>query len=129
MIEKAPDAFRNITEVSTQLNIPTHVLRFWETRFRQIKPLKRSGGRRYYRPEDIQLLMQIRELLYSKGYTIKGAQQILDAGAAVEVASSEAVSTEAVSSEGGGNLSAADLSKAMGLLTEASTRLRVLEGG
>ncbi len=119
MIEKSPDAFRNITEVSAQLNIPTHVLRFWETRFRQIKPLKRSGGRRYYRPEDIQLLMQIRELLYSEGYTIKGAQQILNAGAVPEIDSAE----------GGENLSSAKLSKAMGLLTEASTRLRVLEGG
>lgn len=77
MSEKSPDAFRNITEVSAQLNVPSHVLRFWETRFSQIKPVKRSGGRRYYRPADIALLTRIRDLLYAEGYTIKGAQQVL----------------------------------------------------
>jgi len=77
MVEKSPDAFRNISEVSEQLNVPAHVLRFWETRFSQIKPIKRSGGRRYYRPDDIALLQKIRELLYAQGYTIKGAQQVL----------------------------------------------------
>jgi len=77
MVEKSPDAFRNISEVSEQLNVPAHVLRFWETRFNQIKPIKRSGGRRYYRPDDIVLLQEIRNLLYSQGYTIKGAQQVL----------------------------------------------------
>ena len=77
MSDKAPDAFRNISEVSEQLNVPSHVLRFWETRFSQIKPVKRSGGRRYYRPGDIALLIRIRDLLYAEGYTIKGAQQVL----------------------------------------------------
>jgi DNA-binding transcriptional MerR regulator len=75
--EKAPEAFRTISEVATDLDLPQHVLRFWETRFQQIKPLKRGGGRRYYRPDDIDLLRGIRHLLYSEGYTIRGAQRIL----------------------------------------------------
>jgi DNA-binding transcriptional MerR regulator len=76
-IEKGPDAFRTISEVATDLDLPQHVLRFWETRFAQIKPLKRGGGRRYYRPDDIDLLRGIRQLLYGDGYTIRGVQQIL----------------------------------------------------
>jgi len=75
--EKAPDAFRTISEVADDLNLPQHVLRFWETRFQQIKPLKRGGGRRYYRPDDIALLKGIQHLLYGEGYTIRGAQRIL----------------------------------------------------
>jgi DNA-binding transcriptional MerR regulator len=76
-LDKAPDAFRTISEVAADLDIPQHVLRFWETRFAQIKPMKRSGGRRYYRPDDIDLLKGIRRLLYSEGYTIRGVQRIL----------------------------------------------------
>ena len=76
-MEKAPDAFRTISEVAADLDIPQHVLRFWETRFPQIKPMKRSGGRRYYRPDDIDLLKGIRRLLYAEGYTIRGVQRIL----------------------------------------------------
>jgi DNA-binding transcriptional MerR regulator len=76
-IEKGPDAFRTISEVAADLDLPQHVLRFWETRFGQIKPLKRGGGRRYYRPDDIDLLRGIRQLLYGDGYTIRGVQQIL----------------------------------------------------
>jgi DNA-binding transcriptional MerR regulator len=76
-LDKAPDAFRTISEVATDLDIPQHVLRFWETRFPQIKPMKRSGGRRYYRPDDIDLLKGIRRLLYAEGYTIRGVQRIL----------------------------------------------------
>jgi DNA-binding transcriptional MerR regulator len=75
--EKAPEAFRTISEVASDLDLPQHVLRFWETRFQQIKPLKRGGGRRYYRPDDVDLLRGIRHLLYSEGYTIRGAQRIL----------------------------------------------------
>ena len=75
--EKSPDAFRTITEVADDLDVPQHVLRFWETRFPQIKPLKRGGGRRYYRPDDVDLLKGIRHLLYGEGYTIKGVQRIL----------------------------------------------------
>ena len=77
MIDKAPDAYRTISEVADDLDLPQHVLRFWETRFAQIKPLKRGGGRRYYRPDDVELLKGIRHLLYSEGYTIKGVQRIL----------------------------------------------------
>ncbi|WP_454619410.1 MerR family transcriptional regulator [Bradyrhizobium cenepequi] len=76
-MEKAPDAFRTISEVADELDIPQHVLRFWETRFAQIKPMKRSGGRRYYRPDDVDLLKGIRRLLYGEGYTIRGVQRIL----------------------------------------------------
>src|SRR5215510_14790327 len=76
-MEKSPDAFRTISEVADDLDIPEHVLRFWETRFSQIKPLKRGGGRRYYRPDDVELLKGIRHLLYGDGYTIKGVQSIL----------------------------------------------------
>jgi DNA-binding transcriptional MerR regulator len=76
-LDKAPDAFRTISEVAQELDIPQHVLRFWETRFAQIKPMKRSGGRRYYRPDDVDLLKGIRRLLYGEGYTIRGVQRIL----------------------------------------------------
>jgi DNA-binding transcriptional MerR regulator len=76
-LDKAPDAFRTISEVAEDLDIPQHVLRFWETRFSQIKPMKRSGGRRYYRPDDVDLLRGIRRLLYGEGYTIRGVQRIL----------------------------------------------------
>jgi DNA-binding transcriptional MerR regulator len=76
-LDKAPDAFRTISEVADDLDVPQHVLRFWETRFSQIKPMKRSGGRRYYRPDDVALLRGIRRLLYGEGYTIRGVQRIL----------------------------------------------------
>jgi DNA-binding transcriptional MerR regulator len=76
-MDKSPDAFRTISEVAEELDLPQHVLRFWETRFSQIKPLKRGGGRRYYRPNDVDLLKGIRKLLYGEGYTIKGVQRIL----------------------------------------------------
>lgn len=76
-MHKSADAFRTISEVADHLDLPQHVLRFWETRFTQIKPLKRGGGRRYYRPEDVELLAGIRHLLYGEGYTIKGVQRIL----------------------------------------------------
>jgi DNA-binding transcriptional MerR regulator len=76
-VEKAPDAFRTISEVATDLNVPQHVLRFWESRFSEIKPMKRGGGRRYYRPDDVDLLRGIRHLLYGEGYTIRGVQRIL----------------------------------------------------
>lgn len=76
-MEKSPEAFRTISEAAEELSLPQHVLRFWETRFSSIKPLKRGGGRRYYRPEDVQLLKGIRHLLYDQGFTIKGVQRIL----------------------------------------------------
>ena len=76
-MDKAPDAFRTISEVADDLKVPQHVLRFWETRFTQIKPMKRAGGRRYYRPDDVDLLRGIHHLLYGEGYTIRGVQRIL----------------------------------------------------
>ena len=76
-MDKSSEAFRTITEVAETLDLPQHVLRFWETRFSQIKPLKRAGGRRYYRPEDVQLITAIRRLLYEEGFTIRGVQRLL----------------------------------------------------
>jgi len=78
--KKAPNAFRTISEVADDLHIPQHVLRFWETKFTQVRPLKRGGGRRYYRPDDIALLRRISDLLYIQGYTIKGVQRLLREG-------------------------------------------------
>ena len=77
MNTKSPEAFRTISEVSKDLSLPQHVLRFWETKFIQIKPIKRGGGRRYYRPEDIKLLRGIKSLLYNDGYTIRGVQKVI----------------------------------------------------
>lgn len=74
---KSPEAFRTISEVSRDLSLPQHVLRFWETKFAQIKPIKRGGGRRYYRPEDVMLLKGIKNLLYNDGYTIRGVQKVI----------------------------------------------------
>jgi DNA-binding transcriptional MerR regulator len=79
-IKKAPNAFRTISEVADDLHIPQHVLRFWETKFPQVRPMKRGGGRRYYRPDDIALLRRISDLLYIQGYTIKGVQRLLREG-------------------------------------------------
>ena len=77
MALKSPEAFRTISEVSKDLSLPQHVLRFWETKFAQIKPIKRGGGRRYYRPEDVDLLKGIKNLLYNDGYTIRGVQKVI----------------------------------------------------
>jgi len=93
---KAPEAFRTISEVAEELELPQHVLRFWETRFPQIKPMKRGGGRRYYRPEDIDLLRGIRLLLYGQGFTIRGVQRLLKdkgVGFVVEVGQTGSVQT------------------------------------
>lgn len=92
---KSATAFRTISEVAEDLDVPSHVLRFWETKFSQIRPLKRGGGRRYYRPEDVELLRRIRQLLYRDGYTIKGVQRLLrdrsgDLSGEVEPAATEA---------------------------------------
>jgi DNA-binding transcriptional MerR regulator len=76
-MDKSPDAFRTIREVAESMDLPQHVLRFWETRFPQIRPLKRGGGRRYYRPDDVELLRAIKHLLYGEGYTIKGVQKLI----------------------------------------------------
>jgi DNA-binding transcriptional MerR regulator len=89
-MEKTQDAFRTIGEVAEDLDLPQHVLRFWETKFSQIRPVKRAGGRRYYRPDDVQLVAAIRVLLYSEGYTIRGVQRILkEQGARAVIAASQ----------------------------------------
>lgn len=94
-MDKSPDAFRTISEAAEELDLPQHVLRFWETRFAHIKPLKRGGGRRYYRPDDVLLLKGIRHLLYDEGFTIKGVQRILkDQGVRRVIAAGEAVAGE-----------------------------------
>ena len=88
MSVKASDAFRTISEVSTELDVPPHVLRFWETKFTSLRPLKRSGGRRYYRPDDVAMIIKSRDLLYKEGFTIKGAQRFLklrEAGAPSDI--------------------------------------------
>jgi DNA-binding transcriptional MerR regulator len=87
-MDKDPEAFRTISEVAEDMKLPQHVLRFWETRFPQIKPLKRGGGRRYYRPDDVELLRAIKDLLYGEGYTIKGVQKLLREQGAAAVAKS-----------------------------------------
>lgn len=88
---KSENAYRTITEVSDTLGVPSHVLRFWETQFSQIKPVKRVGGRRYYRVEDIELLTQIRDYLYQEGYTIKGVQKLLKNPSKTEVHTDESL--------------------------------------
>jgi DNA-binding transcriptional MerR regulator len=101
---KAPDAFRTISEVAEDLDLPQHVLRFWETRFRQIHPMKRGGGRRYYRPDDIDLLRGIRLLLYGEGFTIKGVQRLLkEKGTGFVTAVGQTGSVETVTLDENGN--------------------------
>ena len=95
MVPKSPDAFRTISEVSDGLGVPQHVLRFWETKFPSIKPLKRGGNRRYYRPEDVALLQTINRLLYSDGYTIKGVQKLLKDRGSKDLASAAPAVAEA----------------------------------
>jgi len=88
--EKSPQAFKTIREVSETLEVPQHVLRFWETKFKQLRPLKRGGGRRYYRNEDVELLQKIKVLLYSDGYTIKGVQKLfLDSKSLLTISKSD----------------------------------------
>lgn len=91
---KSAAAFRTISEVASDLDIPAHVLRFWESKFAQVKPLKRGGGRRYYRPEDIELLRGIRELLYTDGYTIKGVQKLLREGGVKQILAEQSGAAE-----------------------------------
>lgn len=88
---KSAAAFRTISEVASDLDVPQHVLRFWETKFTQVRPMKRGGGRRYYRPEDVDLLRSIRALLYDDGYTIKGVQKLLREGGLKQVVAKESL--------------------------------------
>ncbi|MCT6839524.1 MAG: MerR family transcriptional regulator, partial [Bifidobacteriales bacterium] len=101
-MDKSPDAFRTISEVAEDLDLPQHVLRFWETRFTHIKPMKRGGGRRYYRPLDVDLLKGIRHLLYDQGYTIKGVQRLLRENGAqfiIALGSGDTAAAEAISQQ------------------------------
>ena len=129
MVQKAPGAYQTISEVSAQLDVPAHVLRFWESKFTTLKPMKRSGGRRYYRAEDIQLLQTIKSLLYDEGYTIKGAQNSLKkrAPASSAVASSapaqEAELSARQQSVAVTPLSNSKLEQAETLLKEAEERM------
>jgi DNA-binding transcriptional MerR regulator len=144
---KAAGAFRTISEVATDLDVPQHVLRFWETRFAQIRPLKRAGGRRYYRPEDVDLLRRIRQLLYNNGYTIKGVQRLLrdvartpdsgepepEGGAAEDVELPEAVTAASGDATGGESAPTEappagqdQIAAAIGELTEIRDLLRKL---
>jgi len=127
MVQKAPGAYQTISEVSVQLDVPAHVLRFWESKFSVLKPLKRSGGRRYYRTEDIQLLKSIKSLLYDEGYTIKGAQNSLKK----RISASESVQTnvaEQPSSVMRQSVAEAHLHKAESLLEEANKIAKNLLG-
>ena len=118
MSTKADDALKTISEVSVLLDVPPHVLRFWEGKFVSLRPLKRSGSRRYYRPDDIALLHRIRKLLYVDGFTIKGAQKLLR---------SKAPSDGHVVMEGGAELSLQTLSTAMTMLDDVKIRLAALK--
>lgn len=104
---KSPTAYRTISEVSDDLEVPQHVLRFWETKFPQVRPLKRGGGRRYYRPEDITLLKRIQTLLYNEGYTIKGVQKLLREGRVAERA--KAAGPQGQAGGGASDAGAADM--------------------
>ena len=117
--EKSPSAFRTISEVANELNIPQHVLRFWESKFNQIKPMKRGGGRRYYRPEDIGLLRSIRDLLYHEGYTIKGVRRLLREGGAKSLVENQEMA--------GALSSTAAATSAAGIHTELRKLLKELE--
>jgi DNA-binding transcriptional MerR regulator len=116
-IEKGPEAYRTIREVADSMDLPQHVLRFWETRFPQIRPLKRAGGRRYYRPDDIERLRLIRRLLYDEGYTIKGVQKLFKEQG-VQALSNAAQAHAGASAEPGG---AAESAKGAGVT--AASRL------
>ncbi len=123
---KSAAAFRTISEVADDLEVPQHVLRFWETKFTQVRPLKRGGGRRYYRPEDVQLLRQIRALLYDQGYTIKGVQRLLKDRSAKELREDVAIGEPEASSAGG--LSADTRAALKGLLDELVELRDLLKG-
>ncbi|MGA0952595.1 MAG: MerR family transcriptional regulator [Candidatus Puniceispirillaceae bacterium] len=115
MTDKSSDAFRTISEVSAALDVPPHVLRFWETKFTSLRPLKRSGGRRYYRPDDVAVLTRIRDLLYKDGFTIKGAQRFLK--------SKEALAPTGVVADSATGGDASDLAAIQAILDSARKRL------
>ena len=118
MNDKADDAFKTISEVAALLDVPQHVLRFWESKFSSLRPLKRSGGRRYYRPDDVAVLRRIKQLLYVDGFTIKGAQKLVR---------SKAVASEPNALTTENNASGKDLAAAMAMLDDVKTRLAALK--
>ena len=118
MNDKANDAFKTISEVSALLDVPQHVLRFWESKFTSLSPLKRSGGRRYYRPDDVAVLRRIRQLLYVDGFTIKGAQKLVRSKASATKPDALAIAS---------NASGEDLSAAMAMLDDVKSRLAALK--
>jgi DNA-binding transcriptional MerR regulator len=118
---KSAAAFRTISEVASDLDVPQHVLRFWESKFSQVKPLKRGGGRRYYRPEDVDLLRRIRDLLYVQGYTIKGVQRLLRDGGLKGAAGAEETSSASSEERDDGK---AELRAILKELTELRDTLR-----
>ena len=123
MNDKANDAFKTISEVSALLDVPQHVLRFWESKFSSLRPLKRSGGRRYYRPDDIAVLRRIRQLLYVDGFTIKGAQKLVRSKASASIPVSVA-SVSVASTEGA---APPTLQDAIVMLDDVKTRLMTLK--
>ena len=118
MNDKANDAFKTISEVSALLEVPQHVLRFWESKFFNLRPLKRSGGRRYYRPNDVAVLRRIRQLLYVDGFTIQGAQKLLRSKASATKANALATASSS---------SGEDLAAAMAMLDDVKSRLAALK--
>jgi len=128
-MDKSPDAFRTISEVAEELDLPQHVLRFWETRFNQIKPMKRGGGRRYYRPQDVDLIKGIRHMLYDQGYTIKGVQKLLKENGAqfiVAIGAGDLAAVEAIAQRKAAE--AADEQEAARAPAGASSRDEMLVG-
>lgn len=126
-VSKSPDAFRTIREVSEELDVPQHVLRFWETKFNQVRPLKRGGGRRYYRPEDIDLLRRIRSLLHADGYTIRGVQKLMrETGGKVLASATENNHATAPQAADGSNSKTGD--RAQAIFDELETLRDMLRG-
>ena len=126
MVQKAPGAYQTISEVSAQLDVPAHVLRFWESKFSALKPMKRSGGRRYYRGEDIELLQTIKTLLYDEGYTIKGAQNSLKKRGPAQSAPVQTAQTEQAPQGADSSAGNASLEQAEALLKQAEARMNSL---
>lgn len=126
MVQKAPGAYQTISEVSAQLDVPAHVLRFWESKFTALKPMKRSGGRRYYRGEDIELLQTIKTLLYDEGYTIKGAQNSLKKRSPAQQAAVQAATPANPVQPADSPAASANLDQAEALLKQAQDRMNSL---
>ena len=128
MVQKAPGAYQTISEVSAQLDVPAHVLRFWESKFTALKPMKRSGGRRYYRGEDIELLQTIKTLLYDEGYTIKGAQNSLRKRSPAQQAAVQVATPTNPAQPADSPAASANLDQAEALLKQAQDRMNSLLG-